>query len=107
MTEFSSSTFDRYSGKWLIGTGVFELVLASLFLFFGATDEFLLFPFGLTAAILGITGFALVWFGLRARRSAAEAERISSHGPGRDRDRDRADPDRHDPERPARRWTSS
>ncbi len=80
MTEFSSSTFDRYSGKWLIGTGVFELVLASLFLFFGATDEFLLFPFGLTAAILGITGFALVWFGLRARRSAAEAERISSTG---------------------------
>ena len=46
MTEFSSSTFDRYSGKWLIGTGVFELVLASIFLFFGATDEFLLFPFG-------------------------------------------------------------
>ncbi len=34
----------------------------------------------LTAAILGITGLVLVWFGVRARRSAAEADRIAATG---------------------------
>ena len=38
------------------------------------------FGFGLTAAILGATGIGLVWFGLRARRSAADADRIASTG---------------------------
>ena len=79
MSEFSSSTFDRYTGKWLIGTGVFELALGARSSS-SSPVRLLLFAFGLTAAILGVTGLALVWFGLRARRSAAEAERISSTG---------------------------
>lgn len=80
MPAFTSSTLSRYTGKWLIGMGLFELALAALFGFFALTDEELLFGFVLTAAILGVTGLGLVWFGLRARRSAAEADRITSTG---------------------------
>lgn len=80
MPAFTSSTLSRYTGKWLIGTGIFELALAALFLFLGLADEELTFGFGLTAAILGATGIGLIWFGLRARRSAAEADRIAATG---------------------------
>lgn len=80
MPAFTSSTLSRYTGKWLIGTGVFELALAALFAFFGLAEAELTFGFLLTAAILGATGIGLVWFGLRARRSAAEADRIASTG---------------------------
>jgi hypothetical protein len=80
MPAFTSSTLSRYTGKWLIGTGVFELALAAVFLVAGLAEAELTFGFGLTAAILGVTGIVLVWFGLRARRSAAEADRIASTG---------------------------
>ena len=54
------------------------MALAAVYLFFGLTDEVVAFGFVLTAAILGITGLVLIWFGLRARRAAAEADRITA-----------------------------
>jgi hypothetical protein len=80
MPAFTSSTFNRYAGKWLIGTGIFELVLAVAFVVGALLEPILTFGFLLTAAILGATGLGLVWFGLRARRSAADADRIASTG---------------------------
>ena len=80
MPGFTSSTFNRYAGRWLIGTGIFEIVLAAIFAYFGATVPILSFGFFLTAAILGITGLILVGFGLRARRGAADADRIAITG---------------------------
>ncbi len=56
MPAFTSSTLSRYTGKWLIATGIFELALAALFLVLGLADAELTFGFGLTAAILGATG---------------------------------------------------
>jgi hypothetical protein len=69
-----------YAGKWLIGTGIFEIVLAAIFLVIGIAQPVLMFGFALTAAILGVTGLILVWFGLRMRRSAADADRITRTG---------------------------
>ena len=80
MSGFSSSTFGSYAGKWLIGTGIFEIVLAAIFLFIGVMQPILLGGFALTAAILGGTGLILIFFGLRSRRSAAEAQRIVRSG---------------------------
>ena len=80
MPAFTSSTFNRYAGKWLIGTGIFELALAAAFVIGALLEPILTFGFLLTAAILGATGLGLVWFGLRARRSAADADRIASTG---------------------------
>src|SRR5262245_9495247 len=80
MSGFSSSTFGSYAGKWLIGTGVFEIVLATIFLVIGLVEPILMGGFALTAAILGGTGLILIWFGLRSRRSAAEANRIVQTG---------------------------
>jgi hypothetical protein len=80
MPAYTSSTINRYSGRWLIVSGAFEVALAAVFLVFGLTDEEVAFGFLLTAAILGITGGVLIWFGLRARRAAAEADRITATG---------------------------
>ena len=80
MPAYTSSTINRYSGRWLIVSGAFEVALAAVFLVFGLTDEEVAFGFLLTAAILGITGGVLIWFGLRARRAAAEADRITAIG---------------------------
>lgn len=80
MSGFSSSTFGSYAGKWLIGTGIFEIVLAAIFLFIGLMEPILMGGFALTAAILGGTGLILIWFGLRSRRSAAEADRVVRTG---------------------------
>jgi hypothetical protein len=80
MPAFTSSTFNRYAGKWLIGTGIFELALAAAFVVGGLLDPVLTGGFLLTAAILGATGLGLVWFGLRSRRWAADADRIASTG---------------------------
>ncbi len=80
MPAYTSSTINRYSGRWLIVSGGFEVALAAVFLFFGLTNEVVEFGFLLTAAILGITGLVLVWIGLRARRAAAEADRITATG---------------------------
>jgi hypothetical protein len=80
MPGFTSSTYSSYAGKWLIGTGIFELSLAAFFAFIGAREPILTFGFFLTAAILGITGIVLLWFGLRARRAAANADRLAATG---------------------------
>jgi hypothetical protein len=80
MPAFTSSTFNRYAGKWLIATGIFELGLAAVFVVGALLEPILTFGFLLTSAILGATGLGLVWFGLRARRSAADADRIASTG---------------------------
>ncbi len=77
---FTSSTFSRYAGKWLIAVGVFELGLAITFGVVGAMVPILAFGFFLTAAILGITGIVLIWFGLRSRRSAIDADRVAATG---------------------------
>jgi hypothetical protein len=84
MATFTSGTFSKYASKWLIGTGVFELLLAAGM---GAAGVFVsgarsgLLP---TAAILGAVGFGLVWFGLKAAASAERAARIEQTGlPGR------------------------
>lgn len=80
MAQFTSSTFGNYAKWWLIGTGVFELLLAAGFLAGG-----LLVPGGeggllLTAAILGVTGLVLIVIGVRVARGAADAERIARTG---------------------------
>ncbi len=73
MPAFTSSTFNRYTGVWLIRTGIFELALATGFVIGAYLVPEAGFGFVLTAVILGATGVVLVWFGMRARRSAAEA----------------------------------
>ena len=80
MSGFTSSTMGSYAGKWLIGTGVFEIVLAAIFLGVGMGEPILQGGFALTAAILGVTGLILIGFGLRMRRSAADADRITRTG---------------------------
>ncbi len=62
MPPFTSSTYSGYMGRWLIGTGILELVLATIFGVVGAMVPILAFGFFLTAAILGITGIILIWF---------------------------------------------
>jgi hypothetical protein len=80
MPAFTSATLGRYTSKWLIGTGIFELALATVFAVVGVAVPLLAMGFLLTAAILGVTGVGLIWFGLRARRAAAEADRIATTG---------------------------
>jgi hypothetical protein len=80
MPAFTSSTLGRYTSKWLIITGIFELALATVFVVVGLAEPLLGFGFVLTAAILGVTGIGLIWFGLRARRAAEEADRIATTG---------------------------
>ena len=80
MSGFTSSTFGTYAGKWLIGTGILEIVLAAFFGFFALIEPILAVGFGITAVILGVTGLILIWIGLRARRGAAEAARITQTG---------------------------
>lgn len=80
MPAFTGSTLGRYTSKWLIGTGLFELALAAVFAVVGLAEPLLGFGFLLTAAILGVTGVVLIWFGLRARRAAADADRITATG---------------------------
>ncbi len=80
MSQFTGSTFSSYTGRWLIIVGIFELALASLFVFMGMTIPFVGDGMLLTAAILGITGVGLVLFGLRARRSAAAADLLARTG---------------------------
>ena len=63
MPAFTSSTLSRYTGKWLIATGIFELALAAVFLVAGLADAELTFGFGLTALILGVTGIGLIFSG--------------------------------------------
>ena len=57
MPAFTSSTFNRYAGKWLIVTGIFELALAAVFVVGGLLEPVLTGGFLLTAA--GV--FVLAW----------------------------------------------
>lgn len=81
MPTFNSSTIGSYASKWLIGTGIFEILLASGFIYGG----FVAGPSArsglfLTAIILGAVGIGLVLFGLRSRARAAEAKRVLKVG---------------------------
>jgi hypothetical protein len=81
MPPFNSSTLGSYASKWLIGTGIFEILLASGFIYggfvAGSSARSGLF---LTAIILGAVGIGLVLFGLRSRARAAEAKRVLTVG---------------------------
>lgn len=80
MSTFSSGSFGRMAGFWLIVTAVIELALAAVFVYIGMTVPFVDFGMYLTAAILGITGIVLLLIGLRVRASAAANERLLSEG---------------------------
>ena len=75
MPTFTSSSFGRYTGGWLIGTGIFELLLAGVF-FFAISGT----GMALTGAILGITGVLLILFGAASLRKAAANKRIDETG---------------------------
>src|SRR5438128_409492 len=80
MPTFTSSTFGKYTRKWLVGTGVFELLLAGVFVVFAVASKTVRGGFILTGAILGVVGVGLIWFGLRSGAKADEAERIEATG---------------------------
>lgn len=80
MATFTSSTFGNYTKKWLLITGLFELLLGTGFAVGAVAIEEVRGGFLLTAAILMLTGVALIWFGKRAGARAAEAERIDATG---------------------------
>jgi hypothetical protein len=77
---FNSSTIGSYASRWLLITGIFELALAAVFLFFGLRSSELTFGFGLTAAILGTVGVVLVAIGLRSRAKAESTQRVLAMG---------------------------
>jgi hypothetical protein len=78
--QYSDSTFARYSGIWLIGTGIFELLLAAGFVAGGIASKDARGGLFLTAAILGAVGIPLVWVGIRSRRKAKRVDRIEQSG---------------------------
>jgi hypothetical protein len=83
MTQFSSSTFGRYAGFWLIVTAAIELALAVVFIAIGLFVPIVDWGMFLTAAILGATGIVLLVIGLRVRSSAAaNAALLQSGMPG-------------------------
>jgi hypothetical protein len=77
---FNSSTFGNYTRKWLVGTGVFEILLASVFVGIAVVSKTVRGGFYLTGGILGVVGFGLIWFGMRSGAKADEAERIAATG---------------------------
>ncbi len=83
MAEFSSSTFARSAGRWLIITGIFELALAALFFVIGLSlkeDPSARAAMYLTGTILGTLGIGLVVGGSMARSRADAADRIDTGG---------------------------
>lgn len=80
MPTFTSSTFGRYTRKWLVGTGIFEILLAGVFLVTAVVSKEVRGGFILTGGILGLVGLGLIWFGLRSGAKADEADRIASTG---------------------------
>ena len=78
MPTFSSSTFGKYTGAWLIGTAIFELALAGFFFYLGLAQG--ISGMTLTGAILGVVGIGLLIFGIGSRRKAAENQRIDETG---------------------------
>jgi hypothetical protein len=80
MPQYSDSTFARYSGIWLIGTGVFELLLAAGFVAGGMASKQARGGLYLTAAILAAVGIPLVWVGIRSRHKAKRVDRVEQTG---------------------------
>lgn len=80
MPAFTSATYSRYTGKWLIGTGILELALAAAFLVFGLAEAEL--TFGLWPHGSDPRGDRHRTRLVRAARpgSAAGADRIASTG---------------------------
>ncbi|MFL5796916.1 MAG: hypothetical protein ACJ77A_03160 [Actinomycetota bacterium] len=78
MATFTSSTFGKYTGGWLIGTAIFELVLSAGFFVFGLSSG--IAGLTMTGVILGIVGIVLLVFGIGSRKKAAEADRIDQTG---------------------------
>jgi hypothetical protein len=77
---FTSSTIGLHMKKWLLGTAIFELVLAIGFAVAGFFVDDARGGFWVTAAILGIVSIGLILWGLRAGARAAEAKRIDQTG---------------------------
>lgn len=80
MPTFTGSTLGRYTGKWLIITGGFELALAAVFLSIGLRSDILRFGFTLTAGILGAVGVGLIAFGFRSQAKADATDRVLDTG---------------------------
>ena len=81
MPRFNSTTFGSYAGKWLVGTAIFELLLAAVFAGIGiAVTGAARSGMLLTAGILGVVGAGLLYAGVRARAKAAEASRLITSG---------------------------
>ena len=78
MPTFTSSTYGKYTGSWLIGTAIFELALSAGFFVFGLSQD--ISGLTMTGAILGIVGIGLLVFGIGSRKKAAEADRIDQTG---------------------------
>jgi hypothetical protein len=74
VAQFTSSSFGRYTGWWLIGTAIFELALAAVFFFIGGSGMVL------TGAILGVVGVLLLLFGIGSLRKASANTRIDETG---------------------------
>jgi hypothetical protein len=80
MPQFNSTTFGKYTSRWLIGTAVFELVLAIALFGTGVAVPASRGGLVLTAAILAVVGVGLLWFGLRAGARAEDNARIEASG---------------------------
>lgn len=81
MPRFSSSTYSRHAGRWLLITAILELGLTGFFVYLALTvPEAARGGMLLTAGILGLTGIGLLVFGLRARAKAKESDRLQAVG---------------------------
>jgi hypothetical protein len=83
---FQPMTWSGRPAMWLIGTAIFELVLAAVFAVIGFFNEVVRFGFYLTAAGLGGVAILLLLWGRRMRRGYQEAQRLKVQGiPGQAR----------------------
>ncbi len=80
MSAFTSSTLGRYASKWLIAVGALQLALAAIFVAIGLAVPLLTGTFLATSAFFAVVGIVLVGIGLRARRSAGEADSLANTG---------------------------
>lgn len=80
MGMFTPMTWSRSPAKWLQITAAIELVVAGVLLYFGLKNPVLEGGFVLTAAILGVVGLGLLFWGRKWARAVADAERIKAQG---------------------------
>jgi hypothetical protein len=78
--QFTGSTFGRYASRWLIITGVFELILAAIFVFVAIAIPEARASMLVTGAILGFVGVGLVASAMAIRGRAQRTERIEMTG---------------------------